>query len=144
MGYPGDGEKSYPTAKNLLIFPIRKIPLNIFKSFAVKSFISSPLNSNFQVNYSMQSSFASSVISVVSYFKFQALCTHITYANLTNQCLLNVAFSMTKALNDGSSPKQKFHSLPPSNAISKILLLLLLASLFFTLLFLFQTLQNFN
>ena len=48
MGNPGDGEKSYPTAKNLLISPIRKIPLNRFKSFAVKSFISSPSNSNFQ------------------------------------------------------------------------------------------------
>ena len=30
--------KSYPIAKNLLICPIRKIPLNRFKSFAVKSF----------------------------------------------------------------------------------------------------------
>ena len=49
MGNPGDGEKSYPIAKNLLISPIRKIPLNRFKSFAVKSFIFSPSNSNFQV-----------------------------------------------------------------------------------------------
>ena len=44
-----DREKFYPTAKDLLIAPIRKIPLNRFKSFAVKSFISSPSNSNFQV-----------------------------------------------------------------------------------------------
>ena len=49
MGNPGDGEKSYPTAKTLLISPIRKIPLNRFKSFAVKTFIFSPSNSNFQV-----------------------------------------------------------------------------------------------
>ena len=49
MGNPGDGEKSYPTAKNLLIFPIIKIPLNRFKSFFVKSFISSTSNNNFQV-----------------------------------------------------------------------------------------------
>ena len=49
MGNPGDEEKSYPIAKNLLICPIRKIPLNRFKSFVVKSFISSPSNSNFQV-----------------------------------------------------------------------------------------------
>ena len=48
MGNPGDEEKSYPLAKNLLICPIRKIPLNRFKSFAVKSFISFPSNSNFQ------------------------------------------------------------------------------------------------
>ena len=71
MGNPGDGEKSYPTAKNLLISPIRKIPLNRFKSFAVKSFISSPSNSNFQVII------LTAVISAVSYFKFQALCTHM-------------------------------------------------------------------
>ena len=32
------------------------------------------------------------------------------HANLTNQCLLNVTFSMTKALNDWSSPKLNFHS----------------------------------
>ena len=49
MGNPGDEQKSDPTAKNLLVYPIRKIPLNKFKSFAVKSFISSPSNSNFQV-----------------------------------------------------------------------------------------------
>ena len=42
MGNPGDEEKSYPTTKNLLICPIRKIPLNRFKSFTVKSFTSSP------------------------------------------------------------------------------------------------------
>ena len=49
MGNPKDGGKSNPTAKNLLISPIRKIALNRFKSFAVKSFISSPSNNNFQV-----------------------------------------------------------------------------------------------
>ena len=59
MGNLGDGEKSYPSAKNLLIFPIRKIPLNRFKSFAIKSFICSC--SHF----------------CCTYFKFQALCTHV-------------------------------------------------------------------
>ena len=49
IGNPGDGEKSYPTTKNLPSSLIRKIPLNRFKFFAVKSFISSPSNSNFQV-----------------------------------------------------------------------------------------------
>ena len=37
MGNPEDGEKSCPTAKNLLISPIRKFPLNNFKSFAIHS-----------------------------------------------------------------------------------------------------------
>ena len=47
-GNPVDGAKFYPTAKKLLIFPIRKISLKRFKSFSIKSFISSPSNSNFQ------------------------------------------------------------------------------------------------
>ena len=49
IGNYGDGEKSYPTAKNLPIFLNRKIPLNRFNCFAIKSFISSSSNSNFQV-----------------------------------------------------------------------------------------------
>ena len=44
----GDGGKSYPTTKNLLISPIRKTPLNRIKSFAIKKFFSSPSNGNFQ------------------------------------------------------------------------------------------------
>ena len=48
-GRPWGWGKSCPTVKKLLISPIRKIPLNRFKSFAIKSFISSPSNSNFQV-----------------------------------------------------------------------------------------------
>ena len=77
MGNPGNGEKSYPTAKNLLISPIRKIPFNRFKSFAVKSLISSPIKQQFSSNHPMQSSFVAAVIFVTSYFKFQALCTHM-------------------------------------------------------------------
>ena len=42
-------EKSYATAKNLLLFSIRNIPLNRCKFFAIQSFISSLSNSNFQV-----------------------------------------------------------------------------------------------
>ena len=110
MGNPGDEEKCYPIAKNLLICPIRKIPLNRFKSFAVKSFISSPSNSNFQViilcNLYLQ--LQSFLLYHILNFR---LYVHICHANLTNQCLLNVAFSMTKALNNRSSPKQNFHSL---------------------------------
>ena len=45
-GKPWDEGKSYTTAKILLISPIRKIPLNRFNSFAIKSFIPSPSNNN--------------------------------------------------------------------------------------------------
>ena len=110
MGNPADGEKSYPTAKNLLISAIRKFPLNRFKSFAVKSFISYPSNSNFQVMilcnlYLLLQSFL--LYHILNFRLYVRTC----HANLTNQCLLNVAFSMTKALNDWNSPKQNFYSL---------------------------------
>ena len=84
MGNPEDGGKSYLTAKNLLIYPIRKIPLNRFKFFAIKSFISSPIKQQFSINHPMQSSFVAAVISLVSYFKFQAY-VHMCHANLTNK-----------------------------------------------------------
>ena len=58
---------------------------------------------------------------------------------LINQCLLNVVFSMAKALNGQSSPS-KFLFSPTFSAIWKTLLLLMLVFLFFTLPFLFQTL----
>ena len=75
----GMGEKSYLTAKILLISPIRKVPLNRFKFFSVKKFHFFPIKQQFSSNHPMQSSFAAAVISLVSYFKFQALCTHMPY-----------------------------------------------------------------
>ena len=40
---PNRFTKSCPTAKNLFIFPNRKIPLNIYTSFTIKSTIPSPI-----------------------------------------------------------------------------------------------------
>ena len=137
MGNPGDGGKSYSTAKNLLISPIRKIPLNRFKSFAIKSFISSSSNSNFQVIILCNLHLQLQSFMLYHILNFR-LYVHTCHANLTNQCLLNVAFSMTKALNNRSSPKQNFHSLPPSSALLKTLLLLMLIFLFFTLPFYYK------
>ena len=145
MGNPGDGGKSYSTAKKLLIFPIIKIPLNRFKFFAVESLISSQSNSSLQViilcnlHLQMESFLLYRILNFMLY-------VHICYANLANRCLLNVSFSLTKALNVKAFSQVKFpfpppfHSLLPLNAISKTLLLLLLVFLFFTLPFLFQTL----
>ena len=107
---PGYGEKSYPTAKHFLISSIRKIPLNWFKSFFVKSFISSPSNSNFQVIILFNISLYLQSFLLYHILNFR-LYVHTRHANLTNQCLLNVSCSITKALNDRSSPKQNFHSL---------------------------------
>ena len=50
------------------------------------------------------------------------LYVHLFHANLTNQCLLNVAFNMTKALNVWSSPKRNFHS--PHLSIPSLALML--------------------
>ena len=119
MGNTGDGKKSYPTAKHLLISPIRKTPLNRFKYFAAESFISSPSNSNFQVIIlcNLHLKLQSFLLYHVLNFR---LYVHTCHANLTNLCLLNVAFSMRKALTDWSSPRQNFcsrhlsiSSLPP-------------------------------
>ena len=141
MGNPEDGEKYYPTTKNLLISPIRKIPLNRLKSFAVKSFISSPSISNFQVIILCNFHLQLQPFLLFHILNFR-LYVHTCHANLTNQCLLNVAFSSEwlKLSQEKFPFPPPFHSLHPSNAISKTLLLLLLVFLFFTLPFLFQTL----
>ena len=76
-GTPWGWGKLLPNSEKFTCSPIRKIPFNSFKSFAIKSFISSPIKKQFSSNHTMQSSFVVTVISVVSYFKFQALCTHM-------------------------------------------------------------------
>ena len=113
MGNPGDGGKSYPTPKNVLISPIRKIPLNIFKSFVIKSFISSSSNSNFQVITLCNLYLWLQSILLYHILNFR-LYVHICHANFTSQCLLNFAFSMTKALNNQSCLfNLSIPSLPP-------------------------------
>ena len=89
--------------------PIRKIPLNTFKSFAIKSLVSSPSNSNFQVIILCNLLFQLQSFLFYHILNFR-LYVHKCRANLTNQCLLNVAFSMTQALNNQSSPRQNFLS----------------------------------
>ena len=144
IGNPGDGEKSYPIAKNLLISPIRKIPLNRFKSFAVKSFIFSPSNSNFQViilcNLHLQ--VQSFLLYHILNFRFYV---HTCHANLTNQCYWPLPFSwqkhwMIEALSSKTSIPSTFSFLPSLQCYFKNPALLLLVFLFFTLPFLFQTL----
>ena len=139
IGNPGDGEKSYAAAKNLLIFPIRKIPLNRFKSFAVKSFISSPSNSNFQIIIVFNLHLQLQSFPLYHILNFR-LDVHTCHANLTNKCLLNVTFSMTKALNDWSSTKQIFHSLHPLQCyFENPASIIACFPLFYRLSFLFQT-----
>ena len=106
MEKPGNGGEFKPTAKNLLIFPTRKIVLNKFTSSTMKSIIASPSNSNF---HSIQALFLALVIAVVSSF----LTSGSMYAHailiLIKQCLLNVTFSVTKPLDGQTSSKQHFY-----------------------------------
>ena len=62
--------------------------------------LSSP-NSNFQI----QASFIAVVIVVVSFFLTSVFIYTYVMLVLINGCLLNVIFSMTKALNGRNSPK---------------------------------------
>ena len=48
-GNPGNGGEYQLNAKNLIIFPTRKILLNKFTSSAIKNVILSPSNSNFHL-----------------------------------------------------------------------------------------------
>ena len=122
-GKPWWWEKSYPTAKNLPISPIWKIPLNRFKTSTIKSLISSPSNSNFQVitlcNLHLQ---------LQSFLLYHILNCRLFVHSIEWLKLSQAKFPFLLPL----------HSLPPSNAISKTLLLLLLVFFFFTLPFLFQ------
>ena len=58
-----------PSEKSLLI--------GLHVSLSKVSFL--PIKQKFSSNHRMQSSFVAAVISVVSYCKFQALCTHMSY-----------------------------------------------------------------
>ena len=72
-GKPWGWGKILPNNQKFTHFSHQKNRFNRFKSFAVKSFISSPSS-----NHPMQSLFVAAVISVVSCFKLQALCTHMS------------------------------------------------------------------
>ena len=89
--------------ENLLISPTRKILLNKLTYFPIKSVIPSPSNSNFHVitpdNFICSCSHSCKIIFLTSTF----MKTHVMLI-LINQYLLNVFFSMTKALNCQNSP----------------------------------------
>ena len=97
------------TRKNPIQQP-EKSPLIDLNLSLSKSFISSPSNSSFPVIILCNLHLLLQSFLLYHILNFR-LYVHTCYTNLTNQCLLNIAFSMTKALNDWSSPKQNFHSL---------------------------------
>ena len=143
-GKPWWWEKSYPTAKNLLISPIWKISLNRFKSSAIKSFISSPSNRNFQVitlcNLHLQ--LQSFLLYYILHFR---LYVHTCHANLTNRFYWMWLSAwqkhwMIEALPSKISISSTFPFPPYLQCYFKTLVLLLLVFLFFKLPFLFQTL----
>ena len=134
MGNHENEGKSYPSAKNLLISSIRKIPLNRFKSFAIKSFISSPSNSNFQVI-----TLATFICSCSHFCRTMFWISGFIYTHVMLILLINVYWMLPLALQKHwiiEALPSKI-SIPASlDAISKTLLLLMLVFLFFTLPFL--------
>ena len=129
---------------NVLIYPTRKFPIMKFTSSTIKSVIPSPWNSNFHLVtlYKLHLWLYPWLLSHFLTSIFMYTCVVLI---LINRCLLNVIFSMTKALDDQSSFKQNFYSLYLSILLGKLCLSMYLFSFFFfPLPFLFQTLWNFT
>ena len=107
----GDGGEYQPTAKNLLIFPTRKILLNKFTSSTIKTFTSFPSNSNlhlitlYKLHLQLQS------LLLCLFFNFRLYMFARVMLILINQCILNVVFGITKALTGQIAPKQQFYYL---------------------------------
>ena len=140
MGNHENEGKSYPTAKNLLISSTRKIPLNRFKSFAIKSFISSPSNSNFQVI-----TLATFICSCSHFCRTMFWISGFIYTHVMLIWLINVYWMLPLALQkhwiiEALPSKISIPSTFPFpaslDAISKTLLLLMPVFLFLTLPFL--------
>ena len=138
-----DNEGEYqPTAKNLLTFSTIKIRLNKFTSSTIKSMILSSSCSSFDLITLYKLHLQLWWLLLYHFLTSSFMYTHVMPI-LINLLLLNVVFSMIKALNSQGSPKQHTYS-PPSNAIKKTMLLLMLVFFFFWIPFLFQTLWNFG
>ena len=86
----------------------------------------------------MHAPFITAVILVISFFLTSAFMYTHAVLILINLYLLNVFFSMTKALNSQNSSKQSLNFPTPFNAIWIILLLIMFILLFFPLSFYFK------
>ena len=110
MEKTGDGEEFHLTAKSLLISATRKTLLNKFTSSVIKNAIYSPSNSNFHLITLCKLHLWLQPLLLYQFcinFRFTYRCVTLI---LINWCLLNVVFSITKALIGQNSPKQNFYS----------------------------------
>ena len=124
-----NGEKYQPTAKHLLNFSTKKIFLDTFTSSAIKSVIPSPSNNNFHLMTPYKLHLQLQSLLLYHFFYVHVLYTHVA----CSFSLLNVVFSMTKAL--------KYQSFPSNISIIcywKTLLPLMLIFLFFIPTFYFK------
>ena len=128
----GNGKKSIQTAKCLLIYFTRKIPINRFIFSTMKSIIPSQSNINFYVITLCKLIRSRNHFCCTTFLTEGFMYTDVMLI-LINQYLLNVAFSMEWS----KRSQAKFQFPTPFNAIWKILLLLTLVFLFFILPFLF-------
>ena len=113
-----------PSSEKILISRTRKVSL---------------IKQQFSCNHPIQASFIAVAIAVVSFFLTSGFIYRDFMLILISQWLLDLIFSMTKALNGQNSSKQNFQpSFPPFSAIWKTLLHLLLVFLFTPSLFHFK------
>ena len=122
---------------NVLIYPTRKFPIMKFTSSAIKSVIPSPWNSNFHLVtlYKLHLWLYPWLLSHFLTSIFMYTCVVLI---LINRCLLNVIFSMTKALDDQSSFKQNLFSVPFNSTRKTLPLHVLVFFFFFHSLFYFK------
>ena len=128
MGIPRDCAEYQPTAKNLKISPSIKIFLKN---------VHLPLAQQFLSHHSIEALFVAVVIAAIFFFFFKSrlyMNTHVMLI-LINQCLLNVVFSITKALTGQISPKYHFYYFHPSILFRKLCFCLSLFSSFLKFLF---------
>ena len=115
-------EESRPAAKKNAHFPHQKNP---------------PHQTAFSCNYPIQASIIAAVIITVSFFLTSGLIYR--FIMLISRWFLSLICGMTKALNDQNSSNQNSQPpYPPSNAIWKTLLQLLLVFFFIPSLFYFK------
>ena len=142
MGNPGDGRECQPTTKNLLIYLTRKILVNKFTSSTIKSVIPSPSDTNFHLITLYKLHLQLQSLLLHQFFLTSGfMCAHVMLI-LIHQCLLNVVFSIYKSIEWSNFSQEYFYYFHLPMLFGKILHLLMLVFLFFTLpfLFLFQTL----
>ena len=123
--------------ENPSILPIGKTLHSKFTFTGIKSVILSLSNSNFHLITLYRLHLQLQSLLLYHFFLTSGFMYIHVMLVLINQCLMNVVFSMAKALNGQSSPKRNFY-FPTFQRYLETLFLLMLVFLFFTVPFSFE------